>query len=77
MEEKRKGYGNAYRAGIAAARGEYIVIGDSDDSYDFTDIGRFVEKLQQGYDLVMGARFKGNIEKAPCRGCIVTSATRF
>ena len=63
VEETEKGYGNAYRAGIKAAKGEYIIIGDSDDSYDFTDIGRFVEKLQEGYDLVMGARFKGKIEK--------------
>jgi len=63
IEEEKKGYGNAYRAGIAAAQGDFIVIGDSDDSYDFTDIGRFVEKLEQGYDLVMGARFKGSIEK--------------
>lgn len=63
IEETRKGYGNAYRAGIAAAQGDYIIIADSDDSYDFTDLGRFVEKLQNGYDLVMGTRFKGVIEK--------------
>ncbi|RPI02743.1 MAG: glycosyltransferase family 2 protein [Calditrichaeota bacterium] len=63
VEETRKGYGNAYRAGIAAAQGEYIIIADSDDSYDFTDLGRFIEKLQNGYDLVMGTRFKGVIEK--------------
>ena len=63
IEEEEKGYGNAYRAGISAAKGDYIIIGDSDDSYDFTDLGRFIEKLQQGFDLVMGARFKGKIEK--------------
>ena len=63
IEEEEKGYGNAYRAGISAAKGDYIIIGDSDDSYDFTDLGRFIEKLKQGFDLVMGARFKGKIEK--------------
>ncbi len=61
--ESEKGYGNAYRAGINAAQGEYIIIGDSDDSYDFRDIGRFYEKLKQGHDMVMGTRLKGRIEK--------------
>lgn len=61
--ETKKGYGHAYHAGIMAAEGEYIVIADSDDSYDFGDVGRFVEPLLQGYDLVMGSRFKGRIEK--------------
>lgn len=63
IHESRRGYGNAYRAGIAAARGDLIVIGDSDNSYDFGDIGRFVEKLREGYDLVMGTRFHGTILK--------------
>ncbi|MBN1559445.1 glycosyltransferase family 2 protein [candidate division KSB1 bacterium] len=63
VEELQKGYGNAYRAGIAHARGDYIIIGDSDDSYDFSDIGRFYDKLKDGYDLVMGTRLKGRIEK--------------
>ncbi len=63
VREMKKGYGHAYHAGIMAAQGEYIVIGDSDDSYDFSDIGRFLEPLLQGYDLVMGSRFKGGIEK--------------
>lgn len=61
--ENKKGYGNAYRAGIAAARGKYIVIGDSDDSYDFTEIGRFIEPLQDGAEFVIGTRLKGKIEK--------------
>lgn len=51
-----RGYGNALMGGIAAAHGRYIVIGDSDDSYDFSDIPRFVAKLRQGYDLVQGCR---------------------
>jgi glycosyltransferase involved in cell wall biosynthesis len=63
VHEPEKGYGNAYRAGIGAAEGEYIIIGDSDDSYDFRDIGRFYEKLKEGHDMVMGTRLKGSIDK--------------
>lgn len=59
----QRGYGNALRAGIAAARGEYVVMGDSDDSYDFSDLRLFVEKLAEGYDLVLGNRFAGGIKK--------------
>jgi hypothetical protein len=57
-----RGYGAALRAGIAAARGPYIIMGDADDSYDFTDVPRFVEKLREGYDVVMGNRFRGGIK---------------
>jgi hypothetical protein len=57
-----KGYGNALMGGIAAARGKYVIMGDADDSYDFADLGPFVEKLRAGYDLVMGNRFKGRIQ---------------
>jgi Glycosyltransferases involved in cell wall biogenesis len=56
-----KGYGSALLGGIKAARGKYIVMGDADDSYDFTNLGPFLEKLRAGYDLVMGNRFKGGI----------------
>jgi glycosyltransferase involved in cell wall biosynthesis len=56
-----KGYGSALRAGIAAARGRLVIMGDSDDSYDFTQIGDFVDKLNDGFDLVMGNRFQGGI----------------
>lgn len=59
---KDKGYGNAIMGGIIAARGEYVIMGDADDSYDFTNLMPFVEKLREGYDLVMGNRFKGGIE---------------
>lgn len=52
----QKGYGAALRGGIAAARGEFIVMADADDSYDFTAIYPFVEKLREGHDLVMGCR---------------------
>ncbi|MGA9593623.1 MAG: glycosyltransferase, partial [Candidatus Acidiferrales bacterium] len=56
-----RGYGSALRGGIEAARGEFVIMGDSDDSYDFTQIGDFVSKLNEGYDLVMGNRFQGGI----------------
>jgi glycosyltransferase involved in cell wall biosynthesis len=56
-----KGYGSALLGGIKAARGKYIIMGDADDSYDFTKLGPFLENLRAGYDLVMGNRFKGGI----------------
>ena len=59
---QERGYGSALQAGIAAARGPFIVMGDADDSYDFTDVPRFVEKLREGCDLVMGNRFRGGIK---------------
>jgi glycosyltransferase involved in cell wall biosynthesis len=54
-----KGYGNALMGGISAARGKYVIMGDADDSYDFLEIPRFVDKLRQGYDLVQGCRLPG------------------
>jgi glycosyltransferase involved in cell wall biosynthesis len=51
-----KGYGSALRGGIEAAHGRWILMGDADDSYDFSEAPRFVEKLRQGCDLVMGCR---------------------
>ena len=56
VHEPRRGYGSAYLAGFAAARGEYIVMGDADLTYDFAEIPRFVEKLDDGAELVMGDR---------------------
>ncbi len=56
-----RGYGSALQGGFAAARGEYILMGDADGSYDFGHLGRFVEKLDEGFDLVMGNRFAGGI----------------
>src|SRR5258708_37250451 len=53
---KEKGYGSALRGGIEAARGKWVIMGDADDSYDFSKIEGFVEKLREGYDLVMGCR---------------------
>jgi glycosyltransferase involved in cell wall biosynthesis len=53
---KAKGYGNALRGGIEAARGEWILMGDADDSYDFAEADRFVEKFKNGDELIMGCR---------------------
>jgi len=57
-----RGYGSALHGGISAARGRYVIFGDSDDSYDFTDLGAFLERLRAGDALVMGNRFRGGIE---------------
>lgn len=56
-----RGYGNALRRGFDEARGRYIIMGDADDSYDFTELGRFVDRLRGGAELVMGNRLKGKI----------------
>jgi glycosyltransferase involved in cell wall biosynthesis len=58
-----KGYGAALGTGIANAKGRYIIMGDSDDSYDFSNLDPFVEELRDGADLVMGNRFQGGIAK--------------
>jgi glycosyltransferase involved in cell wall biosynthesis len=57
----QRGYGAALLGGIQNARGRYVIMGDSDDSYDFSALDSFVGKLREGYDLVMGNRFKGGI----------------
>lgn len=58
-----KGYGSALRGGINAAYGEYVIMGDADDSYNFSKLTPYVDALREGADLVMGNRFKGGIEK--------------
>lgn len=58
---EHRGYGNALRGGIQAARGTYVLMADSDDSYEFSHIPRFIEQLRRGSDLVMGNRFLGGI----------------
>jgi glycosyltransferase involved in cell wall biosynthesis len=57
-----RGYGAALRAGILASRGDFIVMGDADDSYDFTSVPQFVSKWREGYEVIMGNRFKGGIK---------------
>jgi glycosyltransferase involved in cell wall biosynthesis len=61
--ELRRGYGSAYLAGIKEAKGKYILIADSDDTYDFYEMPRFLEALEKGYDFVIGSRFKGVIKQ--------------
>ena len=62
VDVPRKGYGSALIAGIDAAQGRFVVMGDADDSYDFEAIGPLIDKLREGYDLVVGNRFMGGIE---------------
>ena len=59
----QRGYGNAYRKGFAEARGQIVVMGDSDDSYDFTKLGALIAPIQGGgADYVLGSRFRGEIQ---------------
>ncbi|WP_299364540.1 glycosyltransferase family 2 protein [Winogradskyella sp.] len=63
LHTKQKGYGSALKTGIEAATGTYVIMGDADDSYDFSNLMPYLNKLREGFDLVMGNRFKGGIEK--------------
>jgi len=58
-----RGYGSAITAGIEAAHGKFILVGDADESYKFTELDRFMDKLNQGYEYVMGTRLRGHIEE--------------
>ena len=59
----RNGIGRAYQDAVQHIRGEYVVLGDADCTYDFRGLGAFVSKLQEGFDLVMGSRFRGKMER--------------
>jgi hypothetical protein len=61
---KDRGYGAALIAGIRAARGRYVIMGDADDSYDFANLDAFVAKLREGFEVVMGNRFRGGIAES-------------
>jgi glycosyltransferase involved in cell wall biosynthesis len=61
VTEPRRGYGSAYLAGLANAHGEYVVMGDADETYPIQELGPFVDRLEQGDDLVLGSRFKAKI----------------
>jgi glycosyltransferase involved in cell wall biosynthesis len=61
VDEPHRGYGSAYLAGLRRARGKYIVMGDADGTYPMHELGRFVEALEAGDDLVVGSRFQGRI----------------
>jgi glycosyltransferase involved in cell wall biosynthesis len=63
LVENKKGYGNALLAGIKAAKTKYIVMLDCDLSYDVKSIPRFITELKNGYDVIIGNRFKGKIEE--------------
>jgi glycosyltransferase involved in cell wall biosynthesis len=63
IRPEKSGYGNAYLAGFAVARGRYIVMGDSDNTYDFCEIPKMIAPLKGGTDFVIGSRFKGTIRK--------------
>ena len=57
-----RGYGRALMGAFRAARGKYVIMGDSDESYNFNHLGPFIDKLREGYDLIIGNRFKGEIK---------------
>jgi len=63
VEVKEKGYGNVLITGTKAAKGKYTIMGDADDSYNFLEIKPILEKLKESYDLVIGNRYKGKIQK--------------
>jgi glycosyltransferase involved in cell wall biosynthesis len=62
LHVRERGYGSALMGGILAARGESVIIGDPDGSYDFASVGPLLDKLRDGYDLVVGNRFEGGIQ---------------
>ncbi len=71
-----RGYGAALRGGIAAARGRYVVMGDADDSYDFSDLGGFLDALRGGATSSWATASAAASGRAPCPCCTSASATR-
>jgi glycosyltransferase involved in cell wall biosynthesis len=63
VHEPERGYGRAYLTGLAHARGEFVVMGDADGTYPLRELGKFVESLEHGSDLVLGSRFDGRIHE--------------
>ena len=63
VDAPQKGYGNALMEGLKAAKGQYLIMADGDDTYNFEEIHPFLAKLKEGHDLVIGNRFKGRIQK--------------
>lgn len=63
IDIEAKGYGNALKEGIKQAYGKYVIMGDADDSYNFLELDEFIKYLREGYDIVIGNRFGGKMEK--------------
>ncbi|MFC1754870.1 glycosyltransferase family 2 protein [Thermoproteota archaeon] len=63
VSEPEKGYGSAYLRGFKEAKGEICIMGDADNTYDYSEIGKFILPLKEGYEFVIGSRFKGTIKK--------------
>lgn len=63
LQEQKRGYGSAYKTGIKKSKGDYIIIGDADATYDFRLVVPFIKNLNQNIDLVLGSRFTGSIQK--------------
>ncbi len=63
VRQPLRGYGNAYHKGMSEARGRYLIMGDADDTYDFSNLGPFIQPLRQGYDFVIGNRFTKDLDK--------------
>ena len=61
IHQQAKGYGNAYLKGFSQAKGKFIIMADGDDTYNLLEIKPFIDKLREGYDFVIGSRFKGKI----------------
>ena len=77
IHERRRGYGQAYLRGFSEARGDYIVMGDADDTYDFSDLDPLIAPLADGADMVLGQPLlRRDRRQAPCRGRIATWAAR-
>jgi len=78
VDVTEQGYGAALMGGIDAARGRYIIMGDSDESYDFSSLDAFVAKLREGYDLVMWViGLRGVLLPVPCQCSIGTLGTQY
>jgi glycosyltransferase involved in cell wall biosynthesis len=76
IEVRQRGYGAALAAGIAAAGGRFVIMGDADDSYDFARLEGFVEKLRQGYPWLWATASRAVSGRGRCPRCIATWETR-
>ena len=74
LKTPKRGLGRAYIDSLPFVRGQYLILGDCDCTYDFREIEPFVKKFRDGAEFIMGSRFRGTSRRAPCRRCIATSA---